>query len=931
MAVSAFAGESPYKPGPVHYYCVSNPAPKTRYYSGLFEAPSSGDAYQQVSAAFQQFIAKQYSYKGPATCFGSPDKDAAQKQMQQQITQLKNVSKWKIIETGWTNSAAQAGSSAANTSHPDCNSADEWKSVAEYKAACEGAAQSGSQGTSPQPENAASQAPLPQMQNSNSGGEGQSNATAVGTTLAVRMTEAVDSTKDGMGRQYHGIVTKPASAGSVTIPQGSVAIVMLAKNQSSWVAQLHSVIVKGQTISVSSGPASLMNSAQSMAAGAMNSVGSLFGGFKKHTGAAAAAEAVASGNRVVLPPGTQLHFVLNSVSAAPNAAYGGGGAMQPTGANAASMSAAGNTTAVATGGALKAKVSEVRLGPTKAGGMYVVSPDGGHYAAFSMHGSREVIVVDGVDGPEFDHAAHAYTSGGIDVVFNKDGKHSAYIAQSGDSLVVVVDGKQQTIVEQLSTSVGTSPGTIPRINIGYNYPPYQGTEGAPDPHQVLLSPSGLHYACIAPQPGGANKVNMVLDGSKGPDMMSIDENQVAFVNEQLVYAGITPDHNWHVAVNNKLGPEYGELRSLRVTADAKHYAFTASTQAGRMVVIDGKPGTVRQYGGNGIHELVLASNGRAAYVGDLFIGGQGHQNTVQTLFVDDHEVSRDIQPFATIDRVGNHVQRYAVFSPDGTKFAYAKRVPGGVAAVIDGKVGRPYDGIGLTEFSQDSKHAFSVGIRGQSFVAIDGKEMPGINRLDNFIFSNDGMHFAYQAYSQDGNHVVVDGKESPRYYSIFAHSLAFSPDSKHYIYGACTNIMKCAVIRDGEVTNVPSLSEFYTRTFKPAYAFPPVFFSPDSNQVAYAYSKSDGTSQTVYFINGQEMVHGTSFEFPAFGPDSKHFVVMGWNGHGYALFADGKMGPTYQDIPEANLNVARFEDHDTYRFLGVREGSVYRVTVDLEQ
>ena len=165
---------------------------------------------------------------------------------------------------------------------------------------------------------------------------------------------------------------------------------------------------------------------------------------------------------------------------------------------------------------------------------------------------------------------------------------------------------------------------------------------------------------------------------------------------------------------------------------------------------------------------------------------------MQTLFVDDHEVSRDIQPFATIDRVGNHVQRYAVFSPDGTKFAYAKRVPGGVAAVIDGKVGRPYDGIGLTEFSQDSKHAFSVGIRGQSFVAIDGKEMPGINRLDNFIFSNDGMHFAYQAYSQDGNHVVVDGKESPRYYSIFAHSLAFSPDSKHYIYGACTNIMRVA-------------------------------------------------------------------------------------------------------------------------------------------
>jgi hypothetical protein len=131
-----------------------------------------------------------------------------------------------------------------------------------------------------------------------------------------------------------------------------------------------------------------------------------------------------------------------------------------------SASIPNGSTAAAAGGTLKAKISEVRLGPApnKAGGKYVVSPDGGHYAAFSMHGSREVIVVDGADGPEFDHAGHGYTAGGIDVSFNADGKHAAYIAQSGDSLVAVVDGKTHVIVEQAPPNVGASADSIPRIN-----------------------------------------------------------------------------------------------------------------------------------------------------------------------------------------------------------------------------------------------------------------------------------------------------------------------------------------------------------------------------------------------------------------------------------------------------------------------------------
>jgi len=902
-----FAGESPYQGSGVrHYYCSSEvgAAGSTVYFSAAFDAkPSTGSADSsstQLADSFKQSLEIQYGYEGKAVCFGNYKTLAeVQTAEQKRIAAIKTTNKWTVSETGWTPDSSAAGPAVTQASPG-----------------------SAAPGASMQAANAQTNAPATVAAPS---------APALGTTLAVRMLEEVDSGKYFGGRQYRGMVTKAADAGNgVIIPSGSMAMVILTHGPTGWVAQLTSLTVKGQPMNASSGPATVMNSAQGTAATAVSTMTSALGGFgfghKKPS--QSAVQIIASGQRVFLPPGAQLQFALNSVSAGAGGGSSGmantPGMPSPTSANSASVS---NTIAGGSGGTLNAKISEVVLGPspTKAGGKYVVSPDGGHYAAFAMHGSRELIVIDGVEGPEFDHAGHAYTFGAIDVVFTRDGKHSAYVGQSGDSLVAVVDGKPRATIQQLTKGAGT--GELQGINPALNYPPVVSNQVPNQLHPILLSPSGVHYACIAFNP--AKKLsNMVLDGVKGPDMLSINSDQIAFVNEQLVYAGVTPDQKWHVVTNNKvLGPEYTEVRYLRVTEDAKHYAFAANVKGDIMVVVDGKPGTPHHFV-TWMQDLVLSSNGRTAFMAPVAVNAPV-EHTGQVLFVDDREVANDIRPFTGIDRMGNPSSVYVVFSPDGAKYAYAKVVPGGVAAVIDGKAGRAYDGIGVIQYSQDSKHAYAVGQRGQSFVVVDGKEMGGVNRMENFIFSNDGMRFAYLAYMQDGNHVIIDGKESQRYHNFIGHSLAFSPDSKHYIYAACTNIMKCEVVRDGNATNVPALSEFSARTLKPVYMFPPVFFSPDSNEVAYSYSKSDGTSQSVYAINGKDVVHGTTFEFPSFSPDSKHFLVMGWNGHGYTLFADGKTGPGYQELLEANLNIARFENPSTYRFLGIRDGSVYRVTVDL--
>ena len=126
------------------------------------------------------------------------------------------------------------------------------------------------------------------------------------------------------------------------------------------------------------------------------------------------------------------------------------------------------------------------------------------------------------------------------------------------------------------------------------------------------------------------------------------------------------------------------------------------------------------------------------------------------------------------------------------------------------------------------------------------------------------------------------------------------------------------------------LYKFQTR-MTPRAVFPPVLFSPDGTRLAYGYPKSDGTSQNVIVINGQEIAHGGNFSYRCFSPDSKHFATGVWTGKGYSVVVDGKVGPTYDEIVDANAsaNLFRFEDAHTLRFLGVKGGSVYRVTVGL--
>ena len=142
------------------------------------------------------------------------------------------------------------------------------------------------------------------------------HAQGTGTAIVVKLSDAVESGVDPVGKEYHGTVTQFVDAGDgVKITAGSAATMYLVNTGTAtgWAMQLVSVTVNGQPAAVKTGPARLTNAAQSAAGNAMKSVGSMLGSFGRPVRTPpAAATAIATGQRVVLPPGTSLTFTLTA-------------------------------------------------------------------------------------------------------------------------------------------------------------------------------------------------------------------------------------------------------------------------------------------------------------------------------------------------------------------------------------------------------------------------------------------------------------------------------------------------------------------------------------------------------------------------------------------------------------------------------------------
>jgi len=139
------------------------------------------------------------------------------------------------------------------------------------------------------------------------------------------------------------------------------------------------------------------------------------------------------------------------------------------------------------------------------------------------------------------------------------------------------------------------------------------------------------------------------------------------------------------------------------------------------------------------------------------------------------------------------------FSRDGTRFAFAAQTETGWHAVVDGKLGEPFEAIQARtlQFSEDGAHVAYVGSTGScAFIVVDGEVGPCRERVRSlrvtnpgrvaavvrvgsqefFLFgsnkgaptegigdwtvTDDGHHFAYAARTRERWIAIVDGKPS---------------------------------------------------------------------------------------------------------------------------------------------------------------------------
>ncbi len=90
-----------------------------------------------------------------------------------------------------------------------------------------------------------------------------------------------------------------------------------------------------------------------------------------------------------------------------------------------------------------------------------------------------------------------------------------------------------------------------------------------------------------------------------------------------------------------------------------------------------------------------------------------------------------------------------------------------------------------------------------------------------------------------------------------------------------------------------------------------------------------GQAHSGVYVNHALVAPSGSAMHPCFSPDGKRFAVAVWICNRIQILVNGSAGPVYDEILDSNSPVIQFEDDHTLRLLAVKEGSVFRVSLDL--
>ena len=373
---------------------------------------------------------------------------------------------------------------------------------------------------------------------------------------------------------------------------------------------------------------------------------------------------------------------------------------------------------------------------------FIFSVDESRYAYRAVKNKKQCVVVDGKHGPFYD---------GIPIkesmTFSPDSKHFAYVAFNNNRCFLVLDGKEQKKYNFIQ-------------DVYFSY------DSKHIAYKARIEKNGLKEKWCLVYDGIESKIydglfvfinsydsrHITFVALKERKLLLIQDMKEIAVHDRIGLPVYSPDSkhfacafadgfNWHIKVDNTLGPSFDNVLKFYFSPDSSRYAYTA---------IDGK---------------------------EIYCIVDGIQS----------EAYKNIKPFK--------------FSLDSKRYAYSAADDEGARIVVDGKPGKIYKAVGEPYFSPDSKTVVYRAINknhNKWVTVINGKEQPlSFYAIKDYHFSPDSKRLAYATMTGKGKTLfVVDGKEQPLF-SILGMP-AFSPDGKHIAYHVMTFDEKWHLVVDGK-------------------------------------------------------------------------------------------------------------------------------------
>lgn len=262
-------------------------------------------------------------------------------------------------------------------------------------------------------------------------------------------------------------------------------------------------------------------------------------------------------------------------------------------------------------------------------------------------------------------------------------------------------------------------------------------------------------------------------------------------------------------------------------------------------------------------------------------------------------------------------------SQDGKHIAYvAEPRSFRQVIVVDGKASKEY-GDSDSDYVKDSlklgpvdgRFAYGVKVRRTARAVIDGKEGKAYAGVGEFTFSPDGQSIAYWAAQEGKLHVVSNDKEGAAYDEV--GTPVYSPDGKSLAYGAGIGPRKFVVVNGQPQKAYASIGE--------------PEFSPDSKRLAYlAELSADGPSTLV--DGGKEGKHYEGIrEKMYFNASGQHLAMVAFTGEHQLVVVDGVEGNLYDLVLTQGGGKVQFDDEESFHYLAVKKGELFLVEETIER